>query len=418
MTEEAPAVLLVDPIRTGARYKAAARELGFTVVSVYTVEYSAGSPGHEVGDDVSLYASDVDEVAKQVADRGLDVRAVLPTLDTAVYLADMIADRLGLPGNDHALAWARRNKAAMRQRARDSGLRVPEFRLVPTEGIAEAIGEIGFPAIVKPTMGSCSQGVVVISDEGSLGALDGLVTHDVFDEPITEWLVEHYVRGREFAVNHYSADGEHRLVDIWEYRQPGDGDYDFPVWETVQIDGTDPDFARLSDYVRDVLDTYGIRRGPSHTEVKCNADGVYLIEVGARQPGGPAMEMWGRYSDLMRPYHDSIECYLGRRPSIMDRSPDFRAVFGSLVIRNDEAPGTLRAVHGIEALDGLPGIDRVMVECAPGDHVPLTRDSLNIPVSVFVTGPDQDAVIATLAIVRSLVTLEIEPDPVPAGVNG
>ena len=415
MTQEKPAVLLVDPIRTGARYKAAARDLGFTVASVYTVEYSAGSPGHAEGDDVSLYASDVDEVQRQVVAHGLDVRAVLPTVDTGVELADLVAHRLGLPGNDHALARARRNKAAMRTRALDAGLRVPEFRLVAPEGIRAAIEEIGFPAIVKPTMGSCSQGVVVISDEGSLGELDGLVTHDAFAVPITEWLVERYVRGREFAVNHYSADGEHRLVDIWEYRQPGDGDYDFPVWETVQLDETDPDFARLSEYVGEVLDGFGIGRGPSHTEVKANADGVFLIEVGARQPGGPAMEMWDRHSDLMRPYHDSIECYLGRRPSIMDKSPDFTAVFGSLIIRNDDAPGTLKAVHGIEDLDGLPGIDRVMVDCAPGDHVPLTRDSLNIPVSVFVTGPDEASVIATLATVRSLVSLEIEPT---AGVTG
>ena len=68
-------------------------------------------------------------------------------------------------------------------------------------------------------------------------------------------------------------------------------------------------------------------------------------------------------------------------------------------------------MRGLDDLAGLPGIDRVMVDCAPGDHLPVTRNSLQIPLSVFVTGPDQESVLATMKTVRSLVTLDIEPDP-------
>ncbi|MFI6345777.1 ATP-grasp domain-containing protein [Streptomyces sp. NPDC050560] len=406
-----PAVLLVDPVQSGARYKPAARELGFSVVSLYTLDYPDAAAG-EAGDDVSLHGTDPDEVARRIAARGLDIRAVVPAMEAGVHLSDVIADRLELPGNEHSLAWARRNKAAMRERAAAAGVRVPEFRVVHRrQDIGRAVEATGFPAIVKPTMGACSQGVVVLSDAGDLGVLDDLVTHDAFGAPVTEWLVERYVRGTEYALNFYSADGEHRLVDIWEYRQPDGRDYDFPVWDTLQLDDTHPRFERLLRFGRHALDAFGIRRGPSHTEVKCNdEEGVYLIELGARTPGGPATEMWGRHSDVIRPYHDSIECYLGRRPALMDEPLGFRARFGSVAIRNDEAPGTLKAVHGVAELAGLPGIDRVMVECAPGDRLPLTRDSLHIPVSVFVSGPDEGAVLSTLAAVRSLVTLDIEPD--------
>lgn len=419
MRAENPAILLVDPVRYGTGYKSAARDLGFTVASVYTLGYSANSPGHDEDDDVSLYAADPDEIYQRVTEAGLDVKAVVPAIEAAVYLADMVAERFGLPGNDHSLAWARRNKAAMRERAREAGVRVPEFRVVRRHEIADAAREIGFPVIVKPTMGSCSQGVTVLSDADALGDLDGLVTHDVFHLPITEWLVERYIRGREFAVNFYSADGDHHLMDIWEYRQPDDRDYDFPVWETVQIDETYSDWERVQEYVRGVLDAYGIRLGPSHTEVKCNEEGVFLVEVGARQPGGPAMEMWSRHSSAIRPFHDSIECYLGRRPAMMDKPLEFRARCGTIVIRNDDVPGTLKAVHGVEELRSLPGIDKIMVDCKPGDYIPVTRDSLAIPVSAFVTGPDTTSVLSTLARIRSLVTLEIEPSADPAvGIGG
>jgi biotin carboxylase len=292
-------------------------------------------------------------------------------------------------------------------------VRIPEFRLVHTvEEITEAARELGFPAIVKPTMGACSQGVTVLSDADALSGLDGLVTHDVFHEPITEWLVERYIRGREIAVNFFSADGDHRVVDMWEYGQPDSGDYDFPLWDILQIDETHPDWERVEEYVREALDAFGIQRGPSHTEVKCNADGVHLMETGARLSGGPAVELWAKYSDI-RPFHDAIDSYLGRRPAIMDKPLGFQAVFGSVVIRNDDAPGTLVAVHGLEKLDGLPGVEEVAVGYRPGDRVPLTRDSVSIPFSASVSGPDKDAVLNTLHTIRSLVTLEIKPDPVP-----
>jgi biotin carboxylase len=410
MSRHQPAILLVDPVRGGRFYKSAARDLGLVVTSVYTLGYSVEVPAHDEDDDISLYAADVDEIERQLSPRGLDIRAVVPAMEGAVQLADLIAERLSLPGNDHALAWARRNKAAMRERARAAGLPIPEFRLVQTTTeIVEAVYELGFPAIVKPTMGACSQGVTVLPDADALGGLDELVTHDMFNMPIAEWLVERYVRGREFAANFYSSDGDHRLIDIWQYRQPDNRDYDFPVWETVQIDETDADFERVDHYVRRVLGAFGVKLGPSHTEVKCNDDGVYLIEIGARLPGGPAAEMWANHGDGFRPYHDAIECYLGRRPPVMDRAPEFDSRFGSVVIRNEGVAGTLKAVHGIEELDGVPGIEKVMVECSPGDYIPLTRDSLNIPVSVFVTGPDAAAVVSTLASVRALVTLDIEP---------
>jgi len=155
----------------------------------------------------------------------------------------------------------------------------------------------------------------------------------------------------------------------------------------------------------------GRRQGPGHIEVKCSGDGddVYLIELAARFSGGPAVPMWMRHSDL-RPFHDAVECYLGRRPRMIDGDHGFRAVLGSVVIRNDDAPGTLVAVHGLDELGALPGVADVLVGFRPGDHVPITHYNMCIPLSASVHGPDRATVLRTMAIARKSVRLEITPD--------
>jgi biotin carboxylase len=404
-------ILLVDPpdSRTGREYKTAVRDLGFGALSLFTGLTKL--PADSIG-EMSLHVSDVDDAVRQVRAAGFDLQGVVPANGTSLHVADEIAARLGMPGNDPTLGWARRNKVAMRVRAAQAGVRIPEFRQVHSLGeVAEAARDIGFPVIVKQTMGTGSYGVSLISDAAALDEADKVRTVDRLGRPVTEWLVERYVRGREYAVNFFSADGEHRLIDIWEYRQPDDRDYDFPLWDIIQIGDDHPDYAPVERFVRQVLDAFGIRRGPSHIEVKCGADeDVYLIELAARFSGGPAVEMWPRHSDL-RPFRDAVECYLGRRPHMIDGDHGFGAVLGSVVIRNDDVPGTLVAVHGLDELGALPGVADVFVGFRPGDHVPITQHSMCIPVSASVHGPDRATVLRTIAIARETVRLEIAPDP-------
>lgn len=416
MEPQDPVILLIDPTdsRNGREYRTAIRDLGFRAVPLFTGLLSTvAKQPPDCDGELSLHAGDVDDAVRQVRAAGFDLRAVVPSLGASVHVADEIAARLGLPGNDHTLAWARRNKVAMRLRAAQKGVRVPEFRRVDSlDEVADAAREIGFPVIVKQPMGSGSFGISVIGDAADLDEATRALDVDRYDRPITEWLVERYVRGREYAVNFYSADGVHRLVDIWEYRQPDDRDYDFPLWDIVQLGADHPDHARVERFVQQVLDAFGILRGPSHIEVKCGADGdeVHLIELAARFSAGPAVEMWARHSDL-RPFHDAVECYLGRRPHVIDGDHGFRAVLGSVVIRNDDAPGTLVAVHGLDELCALPGVADVLVESRPGDHVPITDHNMCIPVSASVHGPDRATVLRTLAVAREAVRLEIVPDP-------
>ena len=389
---------------TGRGFKAACARRGLPTIALYTLDEALlASYDHDYrhGDATVLQAADS---ATARARLPATVRAVIPTTEPSVVIADELSAHLKVPGNPASTALARRSKTVMRQWARREGLRVPEFEVVGVADVPAAAARIGFPAIVKPQHGAGSHGVVILPDAT---AAPDLIGRDLFGNPIDEWMVEQYVRGRELAVNCFSHDGRHRVLDIWEYRQPTSADYDQPYWDVVQLRQSDPHWDLAVEFVERVLDAYQVRLGPSHTEIKIAADGPWLIEVATRLPGAHIVDHWQAHSAI-RPYDDTLAAYLGEDPGMLGRDLDFDAALGICCLRNDERPGTLRGIHGLDEVRRLPGVDAVFSSLRPGDPVPLTRDLNSLVAFVLVHGPTAEDVDLLLRTIRNQVRLDLK----------
>ncbi|MEU7151679.1 ATP-grasp domain-containing protein [Streptomyces sp. NPDC045456] len=404
-------IVVLNPVKFGLHYKRAVQARGYRLISLYSFSKELLEerwPCHADGDDVSLYSRDLGGMLKELEPYRDDIRAVLSGSDASVDFADRLAHTLHLPGNGVELAYARNHKDAMRRVAGQAGLRIPRYRSVTSiADIPAAAHEVGFPAIVKHTYGGGSHGAVLLADDAALAGLGRLVKFDHFRDPVRKWLVEQYIRGREIAVNTMSYDGQHQIIDMWFYSQPDDSDYDFPYWNNVQINREDPDWDRVAAFTHEVLDVFGVRIGPGHTEVKCNADGVYLIEVAARLAGGPVTDMWLAHSDF-NPYYADIDCRTGRRPEALGQHITFDAVFGAIAVRNEGAPGVLREIKGLDAFSTGPGVEKVLVAYAPGDWVPTTDSTTNIPLGAWVSGDTAAQVRERMHRLRDLVQLDID----------
>jgi biotin carboxylase len=407
-----PAVVLMDPCGPSMGFKPRVAERGLAVISVYTMPIEhirTRYPDHTTGDTVSLYATELAEIRARLAELGADIRAVVPANDVAVAKADTLAEELGLPGNGARLALARRDKSAMRERAAGAGVRIPRYVMVEDAAdIARAAREVGFPAIAKHTTGAGSHGIRLLSGPQDAEDLPALHRTDHFGRPVEAWLVEQYVRGRELGVNFFSHDGTHHVLDIWEYRQPDDRDYSFPYWEWAQISQDDPDWRTAVDYVRQVLDTFGVRIGPSHTEIKMSAGEAHLIELGARLPAYPMIDAWIAHSDL-DPHGQTLAGRLGEAPRIASEPVRFDSFCGANAIRNDGPPGRLVEIRGLDKVGQLPGVDKLVVRYRPGDLVPTTTSIPTIPLRVSVSAPDRRSLIERMAAVRDTVEPVIEP---------
>ncbi|MBB2942686.1 biotin carboxylase [Actinoplanes lutulentus] len=399
-----PPVVLVDPAMTGRGFKDACRRRGLPTIALYTLDDSLLTTyDRDYGDGDRHVVRAADSAAAR-AQLPAVIRAVVPTSEPSIVVADELSEQLDLPGNPAATAPARRSKAAMRERALHHGVRVPAFAVTARPDVFAAARRIGFPAIAKPHTGAGSHGVVLIPDAA---AQPELIGHDLFGHRAGEWLVERYVRGRELAVNTFSHRGRHRILDIWEYRQPTSADYDQPYWDVVQVRPEDPDWAVAAAFVERVLDVFGVDLGPGHTEIKIDEEGPCLIELASRLPGAHMVDHWQAHSSI-RPYDDTLAAYLGEDPGLLDRDLAFDAVLGICCLRNDERPGVIEDLIGLDEARRTPGVDAVICDLAPGDHVPLTRDLGSLVGFVLVHGDDERAVAELLRTVRDKVRLELK----------
>ncbi|MFC9224062.1 ATP-grasp domain-containing protein [Streptomyces hygroscopicus] len=407
-----PAVVLMDPFGPNIGFKPKVAERGMAVISVYTMppeHVRTRWPDHAVGDTVSIYATELGEIRARLDELEADIRAVVPTSDASMDKADILAEEFGLPGNGARRALARRDKSVMRETAALARIRIPRYLLVEdVSEIAGAADEVGFPAFVKPTTGGASHGVRLLSGPRDAEDLSALHRTDHFGQPVEAWLVEQYVRGRELGVNAFSHDGSHHIVDVWEYRQPDDRDYSFPYWEWAQISPDDPDWQTAADYVREVLDAFDVRCGPSHTEIKMSAGDAYLIELGARLPAYPMIDAFLAHSDL-DPHRQTLAGRLGEVPKIASTPVTFDSFCGANAIRNDGAAGRLVEIRGLDKVERLPGVDKLVVSYRPGDMVPTTDSIRTIPVMVSVSAQNREELVQRLATVRDTVELVIEP---------
>lgn len=397
-------VVLVDPAMTGRPFKDACRRRGLPMISLYTLDealLASYDRDYRYDDDQVVYAADAGEAARRLA---RPVRAVVPTTEPSVEVGDRLGALLGVPGNPADTAPARRCKAVMRSRAAESGLRVPRFEVVTQDEIDAAAKRIGFPAIAKPLRGAGSHGVVVLP--GPAGVFE-LPRHDLFGAANQVWLIEEYIRGRELAVNCFSQDGRNRVLDMWEYRQPDDADYDQPYWDLVQVRPDDPDWPVAERFVLTALDTYRVQLGPSHTEIKFDAAGPCLIELASRLPGAHMTDHWRMHSAI-RPYDDTLAAYLGEDTGLLSGDLGFDAVLGICCLRNDDRPGVLKELAGVDDVRRMAGVDAVYPCVAPGDFVPLTRDLGSLTAYVLVHGQNAADVDALLRAVRQHVRLELK----------
>lgn len=410
-------VLVVDGYSTGQFYPKAIKGKGLRPVHVASgteknspelEAYVSEALDHMRHDYDAMFHgwNDLDHLIASLA--AMAPCCVMPGCEMGVEMADLLALRLGLPGNDAATSHIRRDKLAMHDILAKAGL--PSLASLATDNIDEALAfaaDMGsWPVIVKPLRSAATEGVRFCRSADELkeafAALLGTFTQ--FGDHNDLVLVQQCAKGREYAVNTVSRAGRHILSDLWAYEKiptPGGA----PLYDRTRLVCTlDQENRAIIAYTFQVLDALGIRIGPAHTEIMVTDQGPVLIESGARPMGGAFPQDLIEESLGHTQIQWAVDSYVDAAAFAANAERDYRpthAMCMKTLISTQE--GAIQAIPAIALAARLPSARYgTFISALSKGHVPRTVDLLTSPAYVFLYHQDQSVVDADWATLREL----------------
>jgi biotin carboxylase len=409
-----PAVAIVDPILSGARYCDAVRAMGLRLVGIVSLPdafFRDRIPRPDAARfDRLICETDCGRIVRHLAMADETVIAVIAGSEAGVGLADRLGNALGVAHNDLALLPARRNRYDMKRVARRAGLACAAACKCYADADLEAfVAAHGFPVVLKTPAGTAISQVFKCDDWRKLRhAFAQIVGRpNPFHEFADHALIEQHIAGEEYSVDLFAdASGMH-VTGVWQHLKVAGSNGDAPCYDTVQIAHDELACATLHDHAIRLAKAVGIRIGPAHATVKLAAKGPVMIGIGACPAAGHGPSLLRRVADF-DPYKATIEAHLDGRADVewLVR-PNRRAWLVGAPIRQS---GRVCAIHGLHTITSLPSYVAHRLNVAVGDHVEPSDSRDTAALLVCLSHPDPDVVRADARRAHAAFALDIGYD--------
>jgi biotin carboxylase len=233
--------------------------------------------------------SDVDGVLAELEERGIEPEAVATMgSDQAVLPTARLAERLGLPGLPVETAGIVADKRRMRAAFEAAGVPSPQGREVSRKDAAEALREVGTPAVVKPVDGSGQRGVTEVRSAEELPAA---LERALGASRTGAAVLERFLEGDELTVNGFLLEGAYFQMSVTQrllHPPPPLGvciAHRYPSGLSAERE------RELFALAHAASRAVGIETGPSYVQLRVDGDETGVIEVGARLGGGKDAEL-------------------------------------------------------------------------------------------------------------------------------
>lgn len=322
--------------------------------------------------------------------------AVVAPSERSLQVGGYLRSFLGLGHPGYEVSHRFSSKAAMKRALAAAGVAVAPFVVAPSwRQVADAARSIGWPVVVKPSIGSGSMNTFVVRSDDDLTRLwqsgesaalrscryslmvEAFVDIDVeyhCDAAVVGGVVEFSVLQRYFGPLLLVAGG---------------------LNGSVVVADDDPAVAAVRDLHQRVVDVLGLVDGVTHLEVLRHGDTFLVGEISCRPGGGGIMRsielQWG--VDLWKVF---LQTQLGMTPDLDPR----RQRQGRVV--NCDLPvqvGRVVTITPASHLADLPGVIDVET-CAPGTTFTAPLNSTSATGLVFAEVADDRALEELLTAVR------------------
>lgn len=388
-------ILVVEVVQYGdyfeSRYQRI-RELGYDVRVLYGI-------GELDGRDQKLYRvagskhiDDIVEAARQWHGKE-HFDGVTSLAETSIVATAHVGAALNLGYPSVEAARASRNKYVMRQAHRAGAVPHPRFLLVQTiPDIDRWSG--GFPAIVKPTLGSASAMVFKVDCADELRERVSLVLDQVEDLAIFQLeadgidlgpnavLVEQFLTGHEHLIEGYVEEGEAHCGSLVD-RITLEGDtFDDDVHHGPST--LDPEAFEDAVLVANAaVRAQGLDRCVTHVEVRFHNGHAFVVEAAAR-PGGGGLDLMARNSYGYDPLAATAELAVAGHTRQARHNTGVHTVAACLI----SEPGTIVGIEGDQTLAQHSDVFFFKLTAAIGSVVKRPPEGNDIAGFLGVSGHD------------------------------
>jgi biotin carboxylase len=272
--------------------------------------------------------------------RTRDITRITPLDDYDVETAAHLREHLRIPGMGETTARYFRDKLAMRARAKDRGIPIPEFVHVLNHAkIHQFLTTVPAPWLLKPRSEASSIGIRKLERAEEVWA-----SVEELGDAQSSYLLERMIPGDVYHVDAIVSEKQILFAEVHQYRKP--------LFELMHQGGgifATRTVRRQSEIEQKILATHarvvehlGLVRGVTHTEfILGRDDGVpYFLETAARVGGAHIADLVSASTgvNLWREWA-RIEIAQGEAPYTL---PERRTEYGGLIISlaRQETPDT------------------------------------------------------------------------------
>ena len=353
-----------------------------------------------------VYSGNIDALAKDL--KQYQPAFVIAGAECGIELADSLCETIGLYGNGTQLSANRRNKYLMLERIKTQGIEaIPSFLATTVDEVIDwAEKQSVWPLVVKPLNSAGGEGVkFCYSSAEAAEAHSAIISTKInmlgFENKAS--LIQHHIAGEEYVVNLVSYEDQHKLCELWNYthcyRSEGKR-----VYDTAQAVNFDIEkHCDVVNYAVEVIRALGIEYGPSHVEIIKNAQGCYLIEVGARLMGANLpFSLLGKCVSTPQALY-TVMAYASPERFKKNYFQPYRVIQPlKAVFMISNQSGRIKQINAVDEIKSLSSFHDMKLAVKSGDFLKETVDYQTSPGMVYLSHQDPEIIAADKQTIRKL----------------
>lgn len=208
-----------------------------------------------------------------------DVKAIVTAAtDKPLVMMARVAEKYGFPFYSVETAQWSTDKFQMKQRFLEGGVPCARGRLISK---IEEADDLFYPIIVKPRDNSGSRGVKLCRSREELQeSLQEVLQYSHLDSV----LVEEYIEGQEYSIEGLHYDGKSEVIQFTE-KTTTEFPYNVELAHKQPANLTENQKNDIRELVSKIAQCMHFENCPSHTELKINERGIFIIETSPRLGG-------------------------------------------------------------------------------------------------------------------------------------